>query len=130
MLAPTRVASEHTWVFVLGILLVVVASVIGLKRSPGNALQITVVGLCMQGALVWVAMFCFCYSGFCGPMTLHHGPAFDPAEFVSFEAGVFPITLAALLAPIIALCIHRKKRKDDAAWLGAGESAAPSPHQV
>jgi hypothetical protein len=108
MPVPTRFASEYAWLFALVVLLVVIVAALCLRHSPTNAILISTVGLCAQGAVVWAAMFCFCYKAFCGPMSLHHGPAFDPAEFVSFEAGVFPITLAALLAPIIALCIHRK----------------------
>lgn len=123
MLAPTRFASQHAWVFALGILLVVVAGIVVLKRRPVNVLPVTVVALCVQGALVWSAMFCFCYGGFCGAMSLHHGPAFDPVEFVSFEAGVFPITLVALSAPVIAMCINRQKP-------GAAEPVTPHPSRI
>ncbi len=114
MPAPTLFASRYAWVFAVAILLFTVLTAVSLIRYPASAMLISTVGLCAQGAIVWIAMFCFCYKGFCGPMSLHYGPAFEPAEFASFEAGVFPITLAALLAPIIALCIHRKKPKDDA----------------
>jgi|GEM_PF-7026801 len=103
MPTPTFLASRHSWVFALTILSLSFATLARLKLQPNRAVPICTIGLCSQGAIFWLAMFCFCYEGFCGPMTLHHASEFNPVEFVRFELGVFPISLIALLAPVIAV---------------------------
>ena len=114
MPAPTRFASQYAWGFALAVLLFFIIAAVCSRRYPASNIQIVTAGLCGQGAVVWVAMFCFCYSGFCGPMTLHRGPAFDLGEFLGFEEAVFPITLAALLIPVFASCGGREKLKSNA----------------
>ena len=95
----TRLATDHSWfiaVFLAGVCFV---SLMALRRLPDRTVQCITAGLCVQGFVTWAAMFCFCFEGFTGPKSLHCGPAFD---FVSFGAGVFPVTLLLVLAPMIA----------------------------
>jgi hypothetical protein len=98
---PTRFAVGSSWVFVVGVLLAFLVALLLFRLRPLHVLRVTVVALCVQGVVVWIAFFCYCYQGFCGPMCLHHGPEFDPIEFARFEAGVFPASLVAILIPLI-----------------------------
>lgn len=110
----TRFASEYAWVFALAIVVVVVIALACLRRYPSSVVLILTSSLCAQGVVLWGTMFCDCYSGFLGPMCLHHGSEFELAEFIDCGSGIFPISLAALLTPIIALYVHRDERKHDA----------------
>lgn len=101
----TRFATKFSWVFVLAIILTLGLSVVQLWRYPRRTTQTIVFGLCAQGATVWFAMFCYCYEGLCGPMSIHHGPQFDFGELMQFGAGIFPITLTALLTPMLGLLV-------------------------
>ena len=102
MPAITRVASDHSWFIAVLLAGVCLASLVALRRLPDRTVQCITVGLCAQGLVTWVAMFCFCFEGFTGPMSLHHGPEFEFPQFASFGAGVFPVTLLLVVAPIIA----------------------------
>lgn len=103
MSTPTRLASEYAWSFGLALLLILAVTVAALRRRPAHSLEIAVVSLCAQGAVAWIAMFCYFYEAFCGPMCLHAEPQFSLVEFLCFEGGVFPISLAGLAAPIMFL---------------------------
>lgn len=104
---PTRLASEYAWLFGLALLLILVVTILTLRRCPANSIEIAVVSLCAQGAMVWIAMFCFFCEAFCGPISLHTPAQFSLVKFVQFEGGVFPISLAGLAAPIIFLLVTR-----------------------
>ena len=98
----TRLASDHPWFIAVLLAAVCVASLVALRRLPDSVIQCIVVGLCAQGLVTWAAMFCFCFEAFTGPMSLHHGPEFEFLQFASFGAGVFPVTLLLVAAPLIA----------------------------
>lgn len=102
MHTPTRLASGHSWGFAFLLAVILAFTCITLNRHPLRALQIAVVGLCAQGIVFWAAMFCFCYEGFCGPVSVHSGAQFSFVEFVKFEGGVFPVTLLGILIPVVA----------------------------
>jgi hypothetical protein len=102
MPAITRLASDHSWFIAVLLAGVCFASLVALRRLPDRAVQCITVGLCAQGLVMWAAMFCFCFEGLTGPMSLHHGPEFDVVTFVLFGAGVFPVTLLLVVAPMIA----------------------------
>lgn len=102
---PTRFASENPWAFGLAMIFILAATVVALRRQSARDLKIAVVSLCAQGTIVWIAMFCFCYEGFCGPMGLHAEPEFSFVEFMRFEGSVFPISFAGLVTPIIFLIV-------------------------
>ncbi|MBI3850802.1 MAG: hypothetical protein HY298_11090 [Verrucomicrobia bacterium] len=101
MQGPTRFAVAYSWAFALAIGLIGVVTATLCYRCPTRTSQLTVLGLCAQAALLWVVMFCYCYDGFCGPMSLHHGPNFELPQFVLFEFGVFPVTFVMLTVTIL-----------------------------
>jgi hypothetical protein len=101
-------ASAHVWVFVVGILSIAIGSIILLFRRPNDAMRILAMTLCAHGAVVWLAMFCYCENGFFGAASMRHVQEFDIGEFVAFGRGVFPVTFAALLFPVVALRFRRK----------------------
>lgn len=111
MSPPTRFAAGSTWLFVLALLVALSVAVFLLWRHPEHTVRVTVAALCAEAAVVWIAFFCYCYGGFCGPMCLHHGPEFDAVEFLQFEAGVFPVTLVLNLIPLIG-CVARGRRTE------------------
>lgn len=98
----TRLASDHSWFIVVLLAGVCFASLVALRRFPDRTVQCITVGLCAQGLVTWTAMFCFCFEGLTGPMCMHHGPEFDIVSFISFGAGIFPVTLLLVVAPMIA----------------------------
>jgi hypothetical protein len=100
--AITLFASDHSWLIALALATVCAASIAALRRFPEKTVPCMTVGLCAQGLVTWSAMFCFCFEGFTGAMCLHHGPEFEFFQFVSFGAGVFPITLLLIVVPMIA----------------------------
>ena len=97
----TRVASDQSWFIAVLLAGVCLASLVALRRLPDRKVQCITVGLCAQGLVTWAAMFCLCFEGFTGPMSLHHGPEFGFPEFVSFGFGVFPVTLALVVTPLL-----------------------------
>ena len=111
----TRFVSEHSWVIALAFVAVCLSSLVAVRRFPGSTVQCMVVGLCAQALVTWLAMFCFCFYGFTGPMSLHHGAEFELSEFVSFGAGVFPVTLLLVLAPTIVALRPRMISNHDGA---------------
>jgi hypothetical protein len=98
----TRLASDHSWFIAVLFAAVCVASLVALRRLPDSPIQCIVVGQCALGLVTWASMFCFCFEGFTGPMSLHHGPEFEFIQFASFGAGVFPVTLILVVAPVIS----------------------------
>ena len=98
---PTRFATGSSWLFVVAVLLALSVGLVLFRLHPGHVVRVTVATLCVEAAVVWIAFFCYCYDGFCGPMSLHHGPKFDAIEFNRFGAGVFPVTLVMILIPLI-----------------------------
>jgi hypothetical protein len=102
MPAITRLASDHSWFIAVLLSGACLVSIAALRRLPDRTVQCITVGLCAQGLVTWMAMFCFCFEGFTGPMCLHHGPEFELPQFVSFGAGVFPVTLLLVVSPMIS----------------------------
>jgi hypothetical protein len=102
MPAITRLATGHSWFIAVSIVAVCLASLVALRRKPDRTVQCITVGLCAQGLVTWAAMFCFCFEGFTGPVSLHLGPRFEIIQFACFGAGVFPVTLALVVTPLIA----------------------------
>lgn len=98
----TRFASEHSWLIVIALAGVCLGSLLALRNFPERTIQCMAVGLCAESFVTWFAMFCFCFDGFTGPMCLHHSPEFELPQFVAFGAGVFPVTLLLIVAPMIA----------------------------
>lgn len=98
----TRMVSEYSWLIAVGFALVCLTALAALRRGPEKIVQTVAVGLCAQGFVTWLAMFCFCFDGFLGPVRLNRGPEFDLSQFLSFAAGVFPVTFLLLLSPMIA----------------------------
>ncbi len=107
----TRFASENSWLIVIALGAVCLGSLLALRRFPERTIHCMTVGLCAEGFVTWLAMFCFCFDGFTGPMSLHHGPEFELPQFISFGAGVFPVTLLLVVAPIIAALWPRVNSK-------------------
>ncbi|MEO7678234.1 MAG: hypothetical protein ABIV39_15865 [Verrucomicrobiota bacterium] len=103
----TRLASDHSWFIAVLLAAVCVASLVALQRQPDSPIQCIVVGLCAQGLVTWAAMFSFCFEGFIGPMSLHHGKEFEFFQFASFGTGVFPVTLLLVAAPLISALLPR-----------------------
>ena len=60
--------------------------------------------------MFWAAMFCFCYDGFTGPVSLTKGKPFSLANFIGFGWGVFPATLVLMLIPMVAVFRGKKTR--------------------
>lgn len=108
----TRFATTTSWVFVLAELLAVAVALLFFRLRPEQLIRVTVAALCVQGIVVWSALFCYCYDGFCGPMNLHHGPEFDLVRFCRFEAGVFPVTFLLMLLPLFACFVRRAPRSE------------------
>ena len=102
---PTRLALEYSWAYGLAMILIMVVSVVVLVRHPARCIEAVVIGLCAIAMVFWLAMFCFCYEGFCGPMSLHEPPEFSLLEFLRFSDGIFPISLTGLTIPVIVLLV-------------------------
>ena len=95
----TQFAARFAWAFAFAVALVCIVVVILLRQSPARCLQFLAIGLCAQALVVWLAMFCYCYLGLTGSMSLHHDARFEFAHFFQFAFGVFPVTLCAILIP-------------------------------
>jgi hypothetical protein len=124
---PTRFATASSWVFVVAVLLALSVALLLFRLHPGHMVRVTVATLCVQGVIVWITFFCYCYDAFCGPMSLHHGPEFDPAQFFRFEVGVFPATLLFILIPL-AGCFVRRSPSSVGAEPGAAPNGGPASH--
>lgn len=100
----TQFASRFAWVFALSLVLLTTAVLTLLRRCPARYPRLLAMGLSSQGLVLWLAMFCFCFEVFRGPMSMHHGPRFEFSQFFQFAFGVFPVTLCAILWPgLVAL---------------------------
>lgn len=101
MLMPplTQFASRFAWVFVLIVVLVSVVALTLLQRASVRRTELLAIALSSQALVVWLAMFCYCFDGFRGPISLHHEPRFEFAQFIRLAFGVFPVTLCAILWP-------------------------------
>lgn len=106
----TRLASDYSWFFAVVIGAVCIGALVAIRQHSSRIVQCITVGLCAQGIVVWLAMFSFFYDGFTGSMCLHHGPKFELLQFVSVGAGVFPVTLALVLTPLLVAVWPRKVR--------------------
>ena len=80
--------------------LIGVVTAIFIRRMPERKIPFATIGLCCQWLVAWVAMLAFLFNAVAGEMSLHHGPEFDIAGFMRFGAGVFPVTLTAVLVPL------------------------------
>jgi hypothetical protein len=101
MPAISRAAADHKWIFVVLIVLACVATIFLFRRLPARIPQLMVAGLCVQALVLWLAMFCYFYDGFLGTVSMHHNQVFDIEAFISFAYGAFPITLVAILFPLV-----------------------------
>jgi hypothetical protein len=99
--AITSRAADDGWAFAFATALISLAAILRLRHSPDHIVRILTLGFCLQGLVVWAAMFCFCYFGFLGAPTLNQEPSFSYAAFFRFGSGAFPATLLALLVPLI-----------------------------
>jgi len=97
---PTQIAVYYSWIFAISYGMIALTGVFLASRRPALTVQLLTTGLSLQAFIFWVAMFCFCYEGFLGPMTLHSGPDFDFSYFFQFGFGIFPICLIAIVVPI------------------------------
>ena len=61
-----------------------------------------IAGVTGQLLVVWALGFCLCFGGFTDGGCLHHGPAFEFAQFLSAGYGLFPVTLVAILLPLVS----------------------------
>ena len=113
MLAPTRFAVHHVWLFVVLLALVALVFVLRNLSSGRNVGSMLICGLCLQGLVVWSAAFCFFYDAVTGPMSLLRGPEFELGTFLTSCLGVFPTTLVALLAPITAVTLSGAWRRTE-----------------
>jgi hypothetical protein len=105
----TRVAFQNSWSFAATLAVISIAGIFQLHRWPNQILKFTILNLCLQTFVFWIAMFCYCYDGFLGPMSLHHDPEFDLANFIGFCWGIFPVSLVAILIPVpFALAIKKQ----------------------
>jgi hypothetical protein len=96
----TQFAARFYWAFALAVVLICVVVVTLLRQSPTRLLQLLAIGLSAQALVVWFAMFCYCYLGLTGSMSLpFHDARFEFAQFFQFAFGVFPVTLGAILIP-------------------------------
>ena len=95
----TRFAARHAWAFALLAAAICIAAVILCQRPHARVLQLVAVALSAQALVVWFAMFCYCYDGLTGPMSMHHSSEFEFGQFFQFAFGVFPVTLCAIVAP-------------------------------
>jgi hypothetical protein len=125
MLGPTRFAVGSSWVFAVVPVAALSAALFLVHLCPRHATRVVVAALCVEALTVWIAFFCYCYDGFCGPISLHRGPDFDAAEFCRFEAGVFPVTLILILIPLIG-CLVRWSAPSVRAEPGAAPNGGPT----
>jgi len=103
----TRVAFQNSWSFAAILAVISVAGIFQLHSWPNQILKFTILNLCLQAFVFWMAMFFYCYNGFLGPMSLHHDPEFDFGSFFGFGWGIFPVSLIAIFTPIaFALAIR------------------------
>jgi hypothetical protein len=105
----TRVASENAWVFAVLIIFVCASSLRGVRRAGRTSDWITL-GICGQALVFWIAMFCFCYDGFTGPVSLTRGPQFNIANLLGFGWGVFPVMFVLMLIPMVAVLRGNTKK--------------------
>jgi hypothetical protein len=104
----TLFATDHSWLIALLLGAVLLASFLMIRRSPDRPIRCLTVGLCVQGLVAWLAMYCFFSNEFLGPISMHHDPAFDFGTFVAFGFGVFPITFILIIAPMIIALLPSK----------------------
>ena len=95
----TRFAVRYAWAFALFAAAICMAAVLLCQRPRARILQLVAGALSAQGLVVWFAMFCYCYDGLTGPVSMHHSPELEFWSFVHFAFGVFPFTLCAIVAP-------------------------------
>ena len=95
----TRFAARHAWAFALSAAVICIVAVILFQRPHARVFQLVAVALSAQALVVWFAMFCYCYDGLTGSMSLHHSSEFEFGQFFQFAFGVFPVTLCAIVAP-------------------------------
>ena len=106
----TQFAARFSWAFALAVALVCIVVVILLRQYPARLLQLLAIGLSTQALVVWFGMFCYCYLGLTGSMSLHHDSHFEFAQFFQFAFGVFPVTLCAILIPGFYAVLSPKER--------------------
>lgn len=95
----TRLAVRYSWAFALLAATICLTAVILCHRPRARLLHLVAGALSAQGLVVWFAMFCSCYDGLTGPVSMHHSPELEFAPFVHFAFGAFPVTLCAMAAP-------------------------------
>ena len=106
----TRFAVRHMWTFALFAAAICIVVIILFQRPHARVLQLVAVGLSAQALVVWLAMFCYCYDGLTGPMSMHHSSEFEFGQFFQFAFGVFPVTLCAIVAPALFALLSPNER--------------------
>jgi hypothetical protein len=101
MPVPTRLAVDYSLWIAAAVVLVTVVFIFLADRYPARLFQFTMLGISLQGILLWLTLCGFFFEGFEGPMSLHHDPEFDFGVFMSCGFGVFPITFVGLVAAFI-----------------------------
>ena len=105
----TKFAAAYAWEFAVPLVLICLCTILLARRFSTHLLQLLSAGLCAQGLIMWFAMFCYCYEGLTGGVSLHHEPSFSFNAFSHFGFGIFPATLLALLLPLLATFFHRRQ---------------------
>jgi hypothetical protein len=101
MPAITRFASDCALVFVVLICMAGFLAAMLSRNRPDLGRSYLVAGVSGQVLIAWVAAFCFCFESFTGPLCLHHAPSFELPQFLTTAYGFFPVTLVAVLLPLI-----------------------------
>ena len=101
----SSLAADHAWGFAVLIGVVGLATSCCFRFKPVRVLEILAMGLCGQALITWLALFCYCYNGFLGGISMHHGPNFELDSFIKCAFGLFPVTLVLILIPLsLAIC--------------------------
>jgi len=101
----TAWALNYYFIFITIICCLYVISIILSKYIAGHQteLQVKLLAFYLQAFISWLFAFCIFFDSFTGFMCLHHGPYFDPGNFLKSFWGVFPASLILIVVPIIII---------------------------
>ena|SRR5579862_5276257 len=103
----TRLAADYAWIFDSSLALIALMVFVSLYWRPGLILRTTIIALCGQAIIVWIAMFCFFYEAFTR-FSIRSGTTFEFQQFLTVYFGIFPLTLGAILVPLVVAVVYKE----------------------
>ena len=107
--APSRFAQGN---LPLMLVLQAAAAVTEIAVSRRSSLPSSYFGV-IQAALLFVYFGLLTYDMFLGPISLHHGPAFSPKEFMRYGSAVYPVSLVLIAFSVILVWHENRRRRNE-----------------